>query len=135
MGMGRGYNENRKGRILKLLKVYVAGNYSADNIIDGLRNIGRGRKIAAGLFEMGFAPFTPWWDASFVVDNPEGNYTKQMFYDASLAWMEVSDAVYVISGKGDGGGVSKEIERAEELGIPVFYRYDELFDWRREGIS
>ena len=135
MGMGRGDNENRKGRIMKPLKIYCAGKYSANNVIDVARNIGRGRKVVAELFELGFAAYSPWADFAFIVDNPEGNYTKQMFYDASLEWLEVSDAVYVISGKGDGGGVDAEIKTAEELGIPVFYRYDELFDWRHEGIS
>ena len=119
---------------MKPLKIYIAGRYSADNIIDGLRNIGRGQQEAAFLFELGFAPFSPWWDRSFVLDNPNGDYSKQMFYDASLAWMEVSDAVYVISGKGDGGGVDAEIKRAGELGIPVFYEIEALLRWSEKVV-
>lgn len=119
---------------MKPLKIYIAGRYSADNIIDGLRNIGRGQQEAAFLFELGFAPFSPWWDRSFVLDNPNGDYSKQMFYDASLAWMEVSDAVYVISGKGDGGGVDAEIKRAGELMIPVFYEIDDLLRWSEKVV-
>ncbi len=114
---------------MKPLKIYIAGRYSSTNIIDGLRNIGQGRKVAADLFELGFAPFAPWWDASFVIDNPGGHYSKQMFYDASLQWMEVSDAVYIISGVGDGGGVDAEIMRAGELNIPIFYKLDDLLRW------
>jgi len=113
----------------------MAGKYSADNIIDCLKNIGRGQKVAASLFELGFAPFSPWWDRSFVLDNPDGIYSKQMFYDASLAWMEVSDALYVISGVGEGGGVDAEIDRAEKLGIPVFYNLLDLMVWRSKEIS
>ena len=63
---------------MKPLKVYIAGKYSDDNIIDCLKNIGRGEKVAAELFELGFAPYAPWHDKSFVIDNPEGNYTKQI---------------------------------------------------------
>jgi len=114
---------------LKPLKIYIAGRYSADNIIDGLRNIGRGRKVAAELFELGFAPFAPWWDASFILDNPDGEYSKQMFYDASLEWMKVSDAVFVISGVDDGGGVDSEIETADKLHIPVFNELKDLLRW------
>ena len=116
---------------MKPLKIYIAGKYSSDNIIDGLKNIARGQKVAAQLFELGFAPFSPWWDRSFILDNPEGTYTKQMFYDASLQWMEVSDSVYVISGVGDKGGVDKEIVRAFLLHIPVFYDIDNLLRWAR----
>ncbi|MBC8438183.1 MAG: hypothetical protein H8D87_00650, partial [Deltaproteobacteria bacterium] len=60
---------------MKPLKIYIAGKYSSDNIIDGLRNIGRGQQEAALLFELGFAPFSPWWDRSFVLDNPNGDYS------------------------------------------------------------
>ena len=119
---------------MKPLKIYIAGRYSSDNIIDGLRNIGLGQQEAAFLFELGFAPFSPWWDRSFVLDNPNGDYSKQMFYDASLAWMEVSDAVYVISGRGDGGGVDAEIKRAGELMIPVFYEIDDLLRWSEKVV-
>ncbi|MBC8439293.1 MAG: hypothetical protein H8D87_06380 [Deltaproteobacteria bacterium] len=115
---------------MKPLRVYIAGMYSADNVLDVLRNIGRGQKVAARLFEQGFAPFSPWWDRSFVLDNPEGQYTKQMFYAASLAWLEVSDAVLVISGAGDGGGVDAEIKRAWELGLSVFNSVTGLQLWR-----
>ena len=115
---------------MKPLKVYIAGKYSADNILDCLKNIGRGEMVAAELFEKGFAPFAPWFDKSFVLYNPDGNYTKQMFYDASLVWMECSDVVFVISGMGEGGGVDMEIERAESLCIPVFDDLAELIRWK-----
>jgi hypothetical protein len=111
---------------MKLTKVYICGKYSANNILDCLKNIGRGQKAAAKLFELGFAPFCPWHDKSYVTDNPEGSYTKTNFYTASLAWLEVSDCVYVISGAGDCGGVDAEIKHAESLYIPVFYSIDDL---------
>ena len=114
---------------MKPLKIYIAGRYSSDNIIDGLKNIARGQKAAAELFELGFAPFSPWWDRSFILDNPEGTYTKQMFYDASLEWMKVSDAVYVISGQNEGGGVDVEIDIAYELHIPFFYEIEDVLEF------
>ena len=110
-------------------KIYVAGDYSADNIIEGLQNIGKGRFESAKLFVHGFAPFCPWWDASFCIDHPYETYDKEMFYNASMVWLEVSDAVFVISGVGKGGGVDKEIARASELGIPVFNNIEDLTNW------
>ena len=43
-----------------------------------------------------------------------------------MEWLRVSDAVYVISGEGKGGGVDAEIKIANELGIPIFRTIDEL---------
>ena len=116
-------------------KIYVAGDYSADNIIEGLQNIGKGRMESVKLFRRGFAPFCPWWDASFCIDLPYADFDKDMFYNASMAWMEASDAVYVISGVGKGGGVDKEIARAAKLGIPVFYNMDDLVNWSVEKVT
>lgn len=110
-------------------KVYVAGKYSADNIIDCLKNIGKGKKACAELFHDGLFPFCPWHDASYVEDACDAHIDKSLFYKASLAWLEVSDAVYVISGRYDGGGVDKEIKRAKELNIPVFHDYHALLCW------
>ena len=107
-------------------KVYVAGDYSADNVIDVLKNIGRGREACAELFSYVFAVFCPWHDASYVIDKPYYHHDKLRFYDASMEWLRVSDAVYVISGEGKGGGVDAEIKIANELGIPVFRTLDEL---------
>jgi hypothetical protein len=110
-------------------RVYVAGKYSADNIIDCLRNIGIGKKTCAELFHDGLFPFCPWHDASYVEDACHVEIDKSMFYKASIAWLEVSDAVFVISGAGDGGGVDAEIDRARELNIPVFDDYLKLMEW------
>ena len=125
-------------------KIYVAGKYSADNVIDVLANIGKGEAACCELFHDGFAVFCPWHDKSYVTgacyaalfDKDifyNASLAKDMFYAASLAWLEVSDAVYVISGVGDGGGVDREIAHAEELGIPVFYDYRALNDWALEN--
>lgn len=102
-------------------RIYVAGAYSADNVLDVLRNIGRGEKMCAELFSIGFAPFCPWHDKSYVTYNPNGDFTVEQFYQYSMAWLEVSDAILVIPGWEKSKGTIAEIKRADELGIPVFY--------------
>ena len=72
-------------------RVYVAGCYSADNVMDVLHNIGRGIDESAKLFEMGFAVFCPWLDFHFAVVNR--NIPKQAFYDYSMACLGVSESV------------------------------------------
>ena len=93
-------------------RIYIAGKYSADNIIEGLQNIGRGERAAAMLFQAGYTPFCPWADAVYCKLLCDEELPKQKFYDASLEWLRVSDAMLVISGAGEGGGVDKEIGRA-----------------------
>lgn len=108
------------------IKVYVAGPYSGDNVLDVLRNIGRGEKACAELFKLGFAPFCPWHDKSYVMDNPDHDFSMDDFYSYSLAWLEVSNAMLVLENWGDSYGTTQEINRAKELKIPVFYSIEDL---------
>jgi hypothetical protein len=108
-------------------KVYVAGCYSANSVIEVLQNIGKGEKAAAMLFRMGFYPFCPWHDASYVKDSPNHDFDVKQFQEHSMAWLEVSDSVFVLKGYEKSKGTLKEIERANELGIPVHYSEDSFF--------
>lgn len=107
-------------------KVYVAGVYSANNIIDCLKNIGRGEEFSAKVFMLGYAPFCPWHDKDYVIKNWDKDFTIKMFYDYSMAWLDVSDVVFVIPGWEQSKGTLSEIARANELGIPVVYSFEEL---------
>lgn len=112
----------------KKIKVYVAGSYSADNVIDVLKNIGKGEKACAKLFELGFAPFSPWADRSFIINNPDVEFSVEDFYEFSIAWLGVSDIMLVIDGWENSKGTKAEIKLAKELGIWVCYSIDELVE-------
>lgn len=111
-------------------RVYVAGAYSADNVLDVLKNIGKGEEYCADLFAMGFAPFCPWHDKSYVMFNWSMDFTVQQFYDFSIAWLKVSDAMFLVPGWEGSKGTLKEIEVAKELGIPIFNRICDLVQWK-----
>jgi len=114
-------------------RVYVAGAYSADNIIDCLKNIGRGEDYASQVFLFGYAPFCPWHDKDYVIKNWNTDFTVKMFYDYSMAWLEVSDIVFVIPGWEQSKGTLAEMERATELGIPIVYSFEELDALENKG--
>jgi hypothetical protein len=119
-----------------MLKVYVAGAYSDDNVLGVLRNIGRGETTAAELFSMGFAPFTPWHDKSFVIEHWADKFSVDMFYNYSIEWLKVSDCMLIVANtKGlkdwqDSTGTLKEIEVAKENNIPVFFHIRDLVKYR-----
>lgn len=100
-------------------RIYVAGAYSADNVMDVLHNMGRGIDASTKILKEGNAPFCPWLDYHFALRDQ--TIPKQAFYDYSMAWLEASDEVYVLKNSEHSEGTKKEIERAEELGIPVKY--------------
>lgn len=105
-------------------RIYVAGPYSANDVLDVLKNIGRGEKACAELFSRGYAPFCPWHDKSYVIDMPDSNFTVQQFYDFSTAWLEVSDCIYILPNSENSKGTQAEIKKAKELNIPIFYSID-----------
>jgi hypothetical protein len=47
-----------------------------------------------------------------------------------MDWLEVSDIVYVLPGFETSKGTLAEIERAEELNIPIVYSFEELISYR-----
>jgi hypothetical protein len=115
------------------IKVYIAGAYSADNVIDVLKNIGRGEKMAAKVFAEGFSPFCPWSDGIFITHNPKAHFEVEMFYKYSIAWLKVSDCMLLVSGWEKSKGTNKEIIIAEQkLKIPVFDTIDELKDYYKK---
>jgi hypothetical protein len=122
----------------KLLRIYVAGAYSDTNVLGVLRNIGRGEYWASQLFMRGYAPFTPWHDKTFVIQNWKEEFTVDQFYNYSMEWLRASDAVFIVPNHvglkdwGNSTGTLKEIEEAERLGIPVFYSLKELEAWKKQ---
>ena len=48
------------------------------------------------------------------------------FYNYSLTWLEVCDVLLVLPGWEHSVGTKKEIKRAKELKIPIFYDINNL---------
>jgi hypothetical protein len=112
-----------------LKRVYIAGPYSADNVLDVFENMRRGMVLATQVRQLGFAPFCPWMDFMYFFLNNKIPFTIDNCYEYSMKWLEVSDAVLLVPGWRDSKGSMAEVDNAWELGIPVFEHLLALMDW------
>ena len=116
-----------------MVKIYCAGLYSKNskgekaNVIEVLENIKAGITVCNRLLSLGYAVFCPWLDFQYGLC---GYYkiAKEQYKASSMAWLEVSDAMLVISGAGLWGGVDDEIKRAVVLDIPAYIDEHKLIE-------
>jgi len=101
------------------MRVYVAGKYSDSNIITSLNNIHDGIKVSVEVLKLGHACFCPWLDYQFQFFDK--TLVIEDYYRYSMAWLEVSDCILVLPNSENSRGTQVEIERAKELGIPIYH--------------
>ena len=101
------------------MRVYIAGPYTkGDPVVNTRRAISAGEAVQA----RGHTPFIPhltlFWHLVY-------EHEAQFWYDYDLEWLAVCNALIRLPG--DSLGADKEVDRAKELGIPV-YTMREFFE-------
>jgi len=105
------------------MRIYCAGKLNSD-AVNYIKNMHRMIKTARSIRALGHSVFTPCEDIlSGVVC---GDLEYEDYFQNNLAWLEVSDAVFVCEGWESSKGTQAEILHAERLGIPVYYSIKEL---------
>jgi hypothetical protein len=108
-------------------KIYIAGSYNAGNVINVLDNMRNGMRMGTRVLMAGYSPWVPWFDYHFQLMLRDGETLSiEDYHRYSMAWLEVSDAVLVVKLRAESVGTKAEIDRATELGIPVYYSLDDL---------
>ena len=108
-------------------RVYVAGPYSADNIIDVFENMRKGMRVGVEVFLAGYAPWVPWHDFHHQLMFQDGeSLSVDDYYEMSMAWLVVSDAVLVLPGWVNSKGTVAEMHKAVNLGIPIYFSLADL---------
>ena len=106
-------------------RVYVAGPIRASNAWEIEQNIRRAEGWALEIIKAGAAPHCPHTqDRHFIGVMPDEYFLKQ-----DLAWLEVSDAIFMVSGWRRSEGSIGEYEFALEHNIPVFEDFGLLCAW------
>ncbi len=112
------------------MKVYIAGALSSKEnnnrtpsqvVVDYIANVHKMCKVAGQVRKMGHAPFVPALD--FLLGAVNGDWAEEEYRGIGMEFMEVCDAVLVIS---DSWGVQQEVKEAKRLCIPVYYFLEEL---------
>lgn len=115
-------------------RIYIAGSYNGDNIINMLDNMRRGMRATTEVLLAGYSPWVPWFDYHFQLmlrDNER--LTIEDYYRYSIAWLEVSDAVLILPNSENSKGTQMEIKKAEKLKIPIFHDLRQLIDSDLKG--
>ena len=107
-------------------RVYVAGAISSDDPVKMLGNIKKGLCMSAYLIAKGYFVFSPFLDFQLFLGAYGEEITKKQIQANSMAWLEVSDSVLVLAGWKESTGTKREIKRARELGIPVYYDREKM---------
>lgn len=119
------------------LFVYVAGAitpYESEHPVVGYwGNILRGLRISLELIFAGYIPFIPFADFPIylMVRNHE-KLTEDHLYAWAIGWLERCDVVLVLKKYRKSIGTLREIRRARELEMPVFYDRADLAKYREK---
>jgi hypothetical protein len=103
-------------------KIYIAGPYTKGDVVVNVREaVIMGNNLRA----LGFTPFIPHLTHFWHMIQP---HEIDYWYKYDMEWLEACDAVFRLPGESN--GASKEVARADELGIPVFYTISDLRHWK-----
>lgn len=108
-------------------KIFISGALTSDSSIGFLRNVRNMLQMGAQVRDLGCSTYVPCND--ILMSLVGGVLGHHNYYEIDLEWLEVCDALIVVPGYKDSLGVSGELKKAHDLGIPIFYTIDELMDW------
>lgn len=107
--------------------VYVAGAMNSNNILGVLENIQRGIYYGGQVLQLGLAPFVPHLDVFFkMLGGEDLNIPMQHYYDYTMEFLTRCDCMLVCPKFENSLGTKAEIDKAKELGIPIYYSLEEL---------
>ena len=111
--------------------IYIIGKISDPNPVDYLRHVAVGNAVFCYLLKQGHSPYWGGMDACAILSNSfvgDGTSMVKLLQKNSIEWLKKADCCVAMPTAPFSKGSKKEIEVAQELGIPVlsYETYDEL---------
>lgn len=106
-------------------KVYISGPYTGGKWGDNIRNA---VVMGEDVYKSGHIPFIPHthtalWSVLY-------SHTKREWLHIDLAWIDACDCLIRIDGESKGGDI--EVDYAHQIGIPVYYSFNEFLKGETE---
>lgn len=105
--------------------VYIAGKLNAD-AVGYLKNVATMIRESIKVQRAGFAVLVPCLD--LLMGIVAGDFEYPDYADNNMVWLERADAVYVLPDSEHSKGTQAEVRRAHEIGIPVYYKIEDLLE-------
>ena len=111
---------------MRNIVVYISSPYTLG---DAAVNVKRQMDMADMLMNLNFIPFAPLYFHFQQMMHPR---SYDHWIEVDKIWVSRCDCVLRLSGISKGADI--EVEKAIELGIPVFYNVDDLVDYYKNWI-
>ena len=105
--------------------VYVAGPFRGPNSWEIEQNIRRAETLALEVWRAGFAAICPHTNTRFF----QGAAPDEVWLDGDIAILVKCDAVLCTPDWEKSSGARAEVDRAKQVGIPVFHSTEALVSW------
>jgi hypothetical protein len=109
------------------MRIYVAGPYDpkqAKSTHDAPRiahqNVQKAAEIGLALWKMGHNPYVPHFGHYLNIISDED---LTGFMGRDFEWLDACDALYFIA---PSNGANRELERAKQRGMPIFYSLEQV---------
>jgi len=114
-------------------RIYIAGAITPTSkdkhpVLEYCANVASFLATGTALYRRGFAPYIPALDILIVIWG-WGNFKPEDFFDTSMAYLAVADAVLVLPEFENSVGTRRELEYASKHGIPIFYDLEDLLSY------
>jgi hypothetical protein len=114
-------------------RIYIAGAITPTSkdkppVLEYCANVASFLATGTALYRRGFAPYVPALDMLIVIWG-WGNFKTEDFFDTSMAYLAVANAVLVLPEFENSVGTRRELEYAREHRIPIFYDIEDLLNY------
>ena len=99
--------------------IYVAGAYRAKTEEQKRENVWHATRVSVRLWELGWIVFSPINNSAYF--DVYSSLPDEVWLKGSLKFLEFCQAIFMLSNWLESTGAKRELERAVEMGLSVYY--------------